>query len=400
MNVLTLSIASIRARALLSFLCAFAVACGIGLLLSVVLLFGATEEGLKRNAEGIDIVVGAKGSPLQLVLSSVYHADIPNGNIDADVVEELGRNPSVRKIIPIAVGDNYRGWRIVGTTPDYIGLYNPEFADGDMFHDDFEAVAGASTGLSTGETFSATHGFATDDSHAHEDHPYTITGVLKPTGTVLDRLIVTPLHSVQELHSHGAHHDHEGHEDHDEHAEVTALLLKVASPVAIMNLPRQINDTTNLVAASPSYVMARLMQTTGLGRDAIAAAGYVFLALATFMILSVLSAGLRERVHDLALFRVLGASPSKIMAVVLCESVLMAFAGSAIGVVLGHGIAYSISMAFPALHSILLPASLLVPAAESFLFLGLGTITGLVAGLLPCFLVRRADIANILAQAR
>ncbi len=391
MNFLSLSIASIRSRPLLSALCVTAIACGIAILLSVVLLFNAAESGLRRNAEGIDVVVGAKGSPLQMILSTVYHADVPNGNIDAHAVETLSANPNVKRIIPIAIGDNYRGHRIVGTTPDYIGLYEPEFADGDMFHEEFEAVAGALTGLKTGGSFHASHGLSTGDDHAHEEETYKITGVLKPTGTVLDRLIVTTLQSVQDIHHHGHAHARE---------EVTALLLKVSSPVARMNLPREINNTTDLVAASPSYVMTRLMQATGIGRDALTVAGYTFLALAGLMILSVLSAGLRERVHDLALFRVLGAAPSKIISIIMCESLLLAFTGSFLGLIAGHIMAYSIAMAFPAFHSLLLPSELLVPTAQSAMFLCLGVTTGLFAGFLPCVLAARADIAGVLAQAR
>lgn len=404
MNPVTLALASIRARPLLSCLCMTAMAAGIAILLSVLLLFSSVESGLKRNAEGIDIVVGAKGSPLQLVLSSIYHADIPNGNIEADDMKKIMADPSVRRVIPLAFGDNHNGFRIVGATPDYIGLYGAEFAQGDMYHAEFEAVAGAMTGLKAGDKFVATHGFETGgDDHGHEDHPYTVSGVLKPTGTVLDRLIITTLVGVQEIHHHGhedAAHDHEEEHEEDHDGEVTALLVKVKSPVAIMNLPNKINRTTNLLAASPSHVMARTMQSSGIGRDALELTGYIFLLLSCVMILSVLATGMKERAYDLAVMRVLGASRFKILATTACESIILALSGALLGIVLAHLLAYAMALSFPILQSVVLPASLLAPSSFDVLFLCVGALTGVAASIVPCLLALRADMAGLLAQAR
>jgi putative ABC transport system permease protein len=396
MNVVALALASIRSRPLLSGLCVTAMAAGIAILLSILLLFSSVESGLKRNARGIDIVVGAKGSPLQLVLSSVYHADIPNGNIEAEDMEKIMDDPSVRRVIPLAFGDNHNGFRIVGATPDYIGLYGAEFAKGEMYHAEFEAVAGAMTGLKTGDKFTASHGFDTgEDDHGHEDHPYTVSGVLKPTGTVLDRLIVTTLTGVQEIHRHGHEHEEEGHG-----GEITALLVKVKSPVAIMNLPNRINSATNLLAVSPSHVMARTMQSSGIGRDALELTGYVFLLLACAMILSVLAAGMKERAYDLAVMRVLGASRLKILATTASESVILAFGGALAGIILAHLLAYAMTLSFPILQSVVTPSALLAPSWFDALFLAIGMLTGILASIVPCLLALRADMAGLLAQAR
>src|SRR5262249_29476654 len=155
MNPLGLATASIKTRPLQSALCASAAAAGIALLCAVFLLSQAIDDGLTRNIRGVDIIAGAKGSPLQLVLSSVYHADIPNGNIEMDDAEKLMHNPQVKQAIPLAIGDNYKGWRVVGTTPDYLSLYNAVLAEGKIFAQPFEAVAGAETGLKIGTKFAA-----------------------------------------------------------------------------------------------------------------------------------------------------------------------------------------------------------------------------------------------------
>jgi putative ABC transport system permease protein len=405
MNALTLSLASIRTRKLQSFLCVLAVACGIALLSSVYLLFSASEQGLMKNAQGVNIVVGAKGSPLQLVLSTIYHGDIPTGNIDMHDMEEIEKNPQIKSAIPLAVGDNYKGFRIVGTTPDYPALYKADLRDGKMFAAPYEVVAGAKTGLIVGEKFAAAHGFAADSDDIHDDHLYNVSGVLKPTGTVLDRLILTQYQSVQDLHGH--HEEHEEHEAHheeeDEHElghQITALLIKVNNPAAMMNLPRKINQDEHVMAVVPSHVMARVMKNTGIGRDGVVFLGCVFLTLSMLMLLSVLASGLAQRKYDLAILRVLGASSGMLALTVLIEGLVLSAGGAALGLVAGHGIAYLVAMTVPAIQSLLIPSLLLWPVTADLGFMAAGILCGAIASALPCLTAGRADAAVILAQGR
>ena len=187
------------------------------------------QNNYKRNLAGIDLVVGAKGSPLQLILSSVLHVDVPTGNIPLEEVHKIEKNPLVKKTVPIALGDNYRGFRIVGTNTDYVDLYNAQLQKGEMFSQPLDAVVGANvakeSGLKLKDNFVGAHGFM-QEGHSHDEFKYNVTGVLKPTGTVIDNLVLTPVESVRLIHSkhnHGAethdaehnHHDHEHH--HHEH---------------------------------------------------------------------------------------------------------------------------------------------------------------------------------------
>ncbi|MEC7029805.1 MAG: ABC transporter permease, partial [Pseudomonadota bacterium] len=219
MNALTLAVASIKSRPLHSSLCTTAVAAGIALLCAVFLFSQSVAAGFARNAQGIDIVVGTKGSPLQMVLSSVYHADIPAGNITMADYEELKRSRQVRQAIPLALGDSYKGFRMVGATPAYLGLYKAEFKNGDVFSKPFETVAGTHTGLAVGDEIAVTHGFAATSDDVHDAHLYKITGVLKPTGTVLDKLLVTQVESVQQLHAGHSHYDHTEEDEEKEPEE-------------------------------------------------------------------------------------------------------------------------------------------------------------------------------------
>lgn len=182
------------------------------------------QNNYKKNLAGIDLVVGAKGSPLQLILSSVLHADVPTGNIPLEEVHKIEKNPLVKKTIPIALGDNYNGFRIVGTNTAYANLYNAEIAEGKMFTKALDAVIGANvakkSGLKLNDNFVGVHGFMLE-GHSHDEFKYTVTGILEPTGTIIDELVLTPVESVWLVHSHKHHHHHDGEalDDEDHHAE-------------------------------------------------------------------------------------------------------------------------------------------------------------------------------------
>ncbi len=400
MNMFSLALASVRARPLGAALCILSAAAGIALLTAVFLLSQTVGDGLARNADGIDVVVGAKGSPLQLVLSSVYHADVPTGNIEAADADRISHLPQVARAIPLALGDNYRGWRIVGTSPDYLLNYHAGFATGDMWQEPFEAVAGALTGLKIGDTFAGVHGLSADSDDVHNFHLYKITGVLKPSGTVLDRLIMTSVESVQQLHMHPDAGDPDAAEELKIGHQVTALLLKVKSPLAVMTLPREINRSSNLLAASPAYEMTRLAQSMGFGRDVLTALAGGFMILSGLVLLSTLASGLAARRYDLGVLRVLGASPLTLSGTVMMEGLLLAGAGTILGLALGHTAAAIAAISIGSLQGLALPAALMQPQAADALFLALGLGTGMLAGLVPAILAGKTDIAALLARGR
>ena len=400
MNAFSLALASIRSRLLNTGLCVAASAAGIALLCTVFLLSQAIDDGFTRNADGIDVIVGAKGSPLQLVLSSVYHADVPTGNIEAKDADRVAHNPQVKQAIPLALGDSHKGWRIVGTTPDYLALYNAGFADGHVWQQPFDAVAGAMTGIKTGEQFPAVHGLSIDSDDVHHFHLYKIVGTLKPTGTVLDRLILTSVNSVQELHKHPDLGDPDAAEEYKIGHQVTALLIKTKSPIAIMNLPRQINSSSNLLAANPGYEMTRLAASLGIGRQVLMVLGIGFIALSALMLLSTLASSLTARRYDLGVLRVLGASPLMLSGTVMAEGLILSGIGALTGIAAGHPLAFVITTNIESLKGVVLPAVFLVPQMMDGIFLLLGLGAGIAAGLVPALSAGRTDIAALLAKGR
>ena len=244
MTDFALAMSSLRSRWLNSSLSVLLTAFGVMLALLITQFGHHVQSRLSADGQGIDIVAGAKGSPLQLVLSAIYHVDVPTGNIPYSEAEKWMKHRLVRTAIPLALGDSWQGHRIVGTTPDYLTHYRAEMAEGRVWSKAFEAVAGASVDLDVGDEFAGAHGLM-DGGHEHDSERYRVVGVAKPTGTVIDRLILTSLDSVLELHGfegvdgdadnhdheHGDHegeaahevegesHDHEGEAPHDHDGE-------------------------------------------------------------------------------------------------------------------------------------------------------------------------------------
>lgn len=221
MYTLGLAILQLMSKPANSLLAVLLFAIGMGLISFIIIAGQHLDRQATRNLAGIDLVAGAKGSPLQLILSSVLHIDYPTGNIKLHEAELIGRNPMVEKTIPIALGDNFFGYRIVGTVPGYGSIYDAEPAKGRWFNLPMEATIGSlvaqRTGLSLNDTFTGVHGFQTH-GHTHDEHEYTVTGILLPTGTVIDKLILTPVESVWLVHDHNHSHDHSenGHHHHDD----------------------------------------------------------------------------------------------------------------------------------------------------------------------------------------
>jgi putative ABC transport system permease protein len=281
-----------------------------------------------------------------------------------------------------------------------MSLYGASLADGAVFHVPFDAVAGALTHLKTGDKFAGVHGLSADSDDVHNFHLYKITGIMKPTGTVLDRLILTSVESVQELHRHPDAGDPDAADELKIGHQVTALLIKVHSPIATINLPREINKTSNLLAANPGYEMTRLSQSLGFGRDLLTALGAGFIALSALMLLSSLASSLSARRYDLGVLRVLGASPLTLSATVIAEGMMLSAAGTVTGVAAGHALAYIVASSIESLQGLVLPQAMLTPQPMDAGLLVMGLGTGLLAGLVPALSAARTDIAGILARGR
>ena len=406
MNIFILSLAYIRARALNAALNVLLLGLGVATIVVLVLFSNQLEHRLERDAQGVDLVVGAKGSPLQLILSTVYHVDIPTGNIPLADAEKLKANPLVKSAIPLALGDSYEGFRIVGTDHDYVSLYQGEMASGRLWQKLFEAVLGSDVAahaqLKLGERFVGSHGIL-EAGEKHEHNPYTVVGVLAPSGSVLDRLVLTSVESVWEVHGQGHHEEHEEQnaagtekERHVEPQEVTALLIRYATPMAAALLPRQVNSQSALQAASPAFESARLLNIVGVGIDTVRAFAVILIFCAGLSVFIALYNALRERSYDLAVMRTLGASRGKLLAAVLLEGLILAVFGVVFGLVLGHLLTEMIGAWLQAAQRVRITGMVFVPGELALILIALAV--GLLSALLPAVLAYRTDIARVLAR--
>jgi putative ABC transport system permease protein len=332
---------------------------GLASITLVLLVNHQIQQAFARDLAGIDVVVGAKGSPLQLILSGVFQIDTPTGNVPLAEVQALQANPQVAKLIPISMGDSFKGYRIIGTTPDYLSHYAGVMASGAMWQAPMQAVLGAKvardTGLRVGDGFVGSHGLG-GGGHAHGQTPYAVTGVLAPSGSVMDRLILTATESVWRVHEKDTALDAADQKILEEEREVTLALIQYRSPLAAVTFPRFINTATNMQAASPALEVSRLLGLIGIGADVLRAFAGVLLLTAGLGVFIALWSAVRERRADLALLRMLGAAPRQLAALLWCEALWLALLATLLGLALGQGVAALLAVALDVDKSISLAA--------------------------------------------
>lgn len=412
MNALGIALAYARRRPLATAFNVALLAIGVATITLVLLLSRELEQRLAREAAGVDLVVGAKGSPLQLVLAGVYHADVPPGNVPLAAVETLARHPLVQQVIPLALGDSHRGFRIVGTEPSFLAHYRAALAQGRPWAAPMEAVLGSdaarASGLAIGAEFAGSHGMA-EGGGDHTEAKYRVVGVLAPTGRVIDRLVLTSVESVWSVHDHHEAGAADGRDAHDgkeaspqqngaasDAREVTIALVRYRSPVAAASLPRAINAETVLQAASPAYESARLFTIFGVGTDVVRGFALLLVGASAFGLFVALTQALDERRYDLAIMRVLGARRGTVVEVLMLESLVLAAAGLAIGLVLAHGLAAAIGTWLPAAASLSAGARTWQPEEWGVVALALGA--GIIATMVPAWRAYRLDVAHTLAD--
>lgn len=394
---------------------------GVGLIGFLMQFDDQLKEKFTANLADIDLVIGAKGSPLQLILSNMYHIDNPTGNIDIKDAKPFlnPKHPLLKQVVPLSLGDNYRNFRIVGTNHEIISLYKGEIESGKLWTNDLEVTIGRqvadATGLRLGDSFTSSHGFAEDEDLAHEHSKFKVVGILQPTGSVLDQLILCTTSSIWAVHDHSDddheehdhsgdnhddhaghehddhdghdheghnhddheghdheghnhddhaghdHDDHEGHDheghNHDDHAghdhahdnsnadllnhpdkQITAMLVRYKSKTNFQSLsmPRNINENTNMQAASPAYEINKLRNMVGVGTDAVRSIALLIALVSAISIFISLFRSLKERKYELSIMRVLGGKRSTLFILIILEGLILAFIGWIIGTVLSH----------------------------------------------------------------
>ncbi|NND30943.1 MAG: FtsX-like permease family protein [Saprospiraceae bacterium] len=437
MNTLALSWKNLINRPLSMTLSVILFALGVGLISLLLLLNSQFEEKFEKNLAGIDLVVGAKGSPLQLILCNMYHIDNPTGNIDIKDAQAFLRpgHPLISEAIPLSLGDNYRNFRIVGTTHSLVELYQAKIAEGQLFEHHFDVTIGADVAralsLKLGDTFFSAHGFDHSADFEHEsEQPFRVAGILAPSGAVIDQLILTTTPTIWMVHEHETapapaqeepdhdhdedghdhEHDHEAHQDHAADLtaysepllsypdkQITSILLKFKNRnFQTLNMQRNINQNTPLQAATPAIEINRLFSMMGVGMDTLKMLAWVIVFVSGLSIFISLLGSLKDRKYELALMRVMGAGRAKLFLLILFEGLLIACLGYVIGICLSHLSIELLATKMQDAYRYSISGKIFLKE-EGWLLAGC-LLVGFVSALLPAFQAFRTDISDTLSE--
>ncbi len=370
---------------------------GFGAMLLLSLVGEQIEAQAQRDLAGIDLVVGAKGSPLQLILAGVFHIDVPPGNIPLLAQMQIAAHPLVEQTVPISLGDTAQGYRIVGTSAALMDWYFTRVKSGRTWQAPLEAVLGAqvarSTGWRVGAEFAGSHGLGAG-GYMHASKPYRVVGLLAPCGCVLDRLVLTSTESVWAVHEDDTALDDDDRRALEAERELTMLLVRYRSPLAAVTVPRWVQAQPGLQAAVPALESARLFRLLGVGLDLLRALALLLLGVAGLSVFVALMHAVREREPDLAMLRMLGASPRRVAAVLWLESALLALLGLLLGGLIGHGLTALVGWMLQTERSLTLTAAWWSPAHGGLAALALGL--AFAAAAWPAWRLRRLDVTTLL----
>jgi putative ABC transport system permease protein len=407
MNSLQLSFKNIIAKPLNMILSLILFGFGVGLILFLLHLSEQVQQRFEKNLANIDLVLGAKGSPLQLVLSSMYHLDSPTGNIKLSEVRPFlnPQHPLIAKAIPISLGDNVRGYRIVGTDTSFLGLYQANFASGRIWQQAFEVVLGAILAkdlqLNLGDTFSGGHGLADDEDQLHKEAtPYKVVGILAENGSVIDQLAICDKATIWAVHEE-THHENEveNHAEQDTTSKaITSVLIRFKSKTNYQALlmPRMINQNTNMQAASPAIEMNRLYALMGVGEQGLRNLALAIMLISGLSIFIALYSSLKERRYELALLRIMGASRFRVMSMILLEGIWLALLGFGFGLVLSRIGLYFANKTMNQSYHYRFETSFW--RQYEWILLGVSLAIGILAALIPALKIFNTNLSKTLSE--
>jgi putative ABC transport system permease protein len=406
MNLLKISWSNIKHKPLNTLLSIVLLSFGIGIISMMLLLKNQISEKFDRNIKDIDFVLAAKGSPLQSMLANIYHVDVPTGNIKVSEARRIIKNPMVAEAIPLAYGDNYEKFRIVGTNEKYPNHYGCSLAEGHLFSAPFEVTIGASvaheTGLKMGSTFTSVHGYdnAADDADAHHHQLFTVVGIFARSNSVIDNLILTPVETTWMVHEHAEEPAADSLNVDSTHVEpereMTAYLIKKRNKGAFGMLSKQTEDTT-MQLANVAVENSRLMNNFGLGLSTITAIAIVIMVISFISIFISLFTSMRERRYELALMRTMGGTRATLFTLIIQEGLLLVVLGYAIGLLLSRvGLLVLSHFMQESFHYGL---DNLAINSQELALLGLTLLVGLLASAIPAWQALKIDISKTLTNA-
>jgi putative ABC transport system permease protein len=413
MHLLALALRSAWNRRYTLGLTLFAIALSVALLLGVDRVRRDARESFGQSVSGTDLIVGARASPIQLMLYAVFRIGEATNNMTWESYERVASLPLVAWAVPISLGDSHRGYSVVGTTEAYFGHFrygtaqNLAFTGGRPFSGVFEAVIGADVArrlrYRVGERIVLNHGTGEVSLADHSDKPFTVVGILARTGTPVDRSVHVPLEGMEAIHldwQGGA--PIPGVSIPAEHVTkfdlqpkaVTATLIGLKTRAAVFRVQREINAFKDeaLVAVMPGVALDQLWQVVGVAERVLLAVSAMVLAVGLAGLVAVVLAGLNERRRELAILRSVGARPRDIFLLLAMEAAGVTLLGALTGVIM-LAVLTALLAPLAATQYGLLVEPALIAGSELRLLAAVVTV-GILASLVPGYRAYRLSLAD------
>ncbi|MHC1771867.1 MAG: ABC transporter permease [Flexilinea sp.] len=389
-------------------------AVAIGLSITVMLISSSVQQGMVDAAMPFDMIVGAKGSPSQLLFNAVFLQDTLIGNVPQETYEQLSADERVQRVIPFAFGDNYKGYRIVGSSQEIFELRpslhdEPIFSlkEGRFYADLYEVVLGSTVAkkvrLEIGDTFKSAHGLlepleALDDDHTedeyedsdahdedqdentdhHHDTIYTVVGILNPMNRPYDTGIFTPIESIWGIHGNTSR-------------DVTALMVTPVNYSGLMQMYQEINNGKNAQAVFPGVVMADIFEMLGQSEEILTFVSFVVLIMALITIIISLYWSVLSRRRENAILRAIGAGRRDVLLILIIENAIVVLGALILGLILGHLTAYGAAVYMKNTTALYSPVRFM---AKELYILGAAALVGIAVSLIPAITAYRADVAK------
>jgi len=399
-----ITLKSIKNRKFTAGLCMASIALSVVLFLGVERLRKGARDGFTNTISKTDLIVGARSGPLNLLLYTVFHMGSPTNNIHYSTYQKLKKNPMVGWTVPISLGDNYKGYRVVGTNEDFFKYYkyrgdeSIELKEGKPFKGIFDVVLGSQVakelGHKLGDRIIISHGLSKNALYKHNESPFKITGILDKTSTPVDRGVYVSLYGIEAIHigwETGAPNEDKLvnpetiTKDDIKIAQITSFLVGAKNRILTLRLGRYIGtyEDEPLLAIIPGMALQQLWKTMGYVEQTLFLVSLCVLVVGLLGIIISLYTSINERRREMAILRSLGAGPASILGLLVYESGLLVFLGSLLGVASLYGCLFLIGPFLESEFSLFIPIQL--PDIKELTFLFSILIVGFVVGFIPAF---------------
>jgi putative ABC transport system permease protein len=413
MAILGLAWRSLVNRRVTAALTVMAIALSVTLLTGVERLRTETRASFANTISGTDLIVGARGSPVHLMLYSVFRIGNATNNISWQSVQELADHPKVAWVVPLSLGDSHRGYRVLGTGAGYFEHYRYgrdrrlAFAAGGMFQDLYDAVLGAEVAESLnyrlGSPLVIAHGAGDVSFARHDDKPFRVAGILERTGTPVDRTVHVSLEGIEALHlDWRAGAPVPGLSVTAEQARgmdltpkaVTAVLVGLESRIATFQVQRFVNDYRGepLTAVLPGVALSELWSLVGIAENALLVISGFVVVVGLAGMLTALLTSLNERRREMAILRSVGARPGHVFVLVMGEAAFLTLIGAAAGMLLLYGLLIGGQPLIETRLGLFIPIG--SPSARELALLGAVVLAGIAAGAVPAYRAYRLSLAD------